>query len=327
VGALAELAPLAAVLFCFAAVWTMRKSLQAIFSIIIDAVNSAHIPYLGGYLSDGLHSMEQALDNALGTIEHGLDSLMGASWHQFAQLNRWLWDEFRRHTLVGWLISQQVSALTHGYHYLRNIATGHTQEQARANARLKTLEREYVGIEHKVKNLENDLANGIGADVLPRIKKLEREASHIENVEIPAAIAAQRQADNAISNLYDWAKGKGSIIGIGTFALAVATALDALGLGNLRCPAFLRNLNRRGCGMWNGVEDVLGWMVDLFIVTDLCEVIPLLETAFEDVAAPAVGLLTEAIDAMPCVAGYQAPALPVPRLHLPPSPGFALSLP
>jgi hypothetical protein len=325
--ALPELVPLALLLFAFAFVWAARKLLAAMFGAVIDAVNAAHIPYLGGYIHDGLVAMEQAVDHAMGSLVSGIDSLMGASWHRFSQLNHWLWTEFKQHTLLGWITAQLVSELTHGFHALRNLTHANTHAHAHDAARIKRLEREYHGIEAKVKTLERDYAKGIGADVLPRIKTLEREAAHIQDAEIPAIRAADADAASAISNLYDWIKGKASIIGVGTFALAVTAVLDSLGLGNLRCPAFLRVLGRPNCGLGKGLESLLGWFVDLFIITDLCEVIPLLETAYEDVAAPAVGLLTEAIDAMPCVAGYHADALTVPRLHLPSNPGFALSLP
>lgn len=323
--ALPELVPLALLFFCFAFVWAARKLLVGIFQPIIDAVHL--VPYLGSALAGVLDAVVQALSNALGSVENGIDTLIGATWHTFAHFNRWLWREFTHHSFIAWLLAQEVSALKHAYSYVHGLVNDITHAHAHDKARIKRLEREYRGIEAQVKTLERDLSHGIGDDVLPRIKTLEREAAHIENVELPAAIAAQRQADSAISDLYEWAKGKAALVGVGTFALAVGVALDTLGLGNLRCPAFLRNLNRRGCNMWSGVEEMLGLFVDLFIVTDLCEVIPLLETAYEEVAAPAVGLLTRAIDAMPCVAGYQPPPLTVPALHLPSQPGLALSLP
>jgi hypothetical protein len=325
--ALPELVPLAVLLLCFAFVWVARKFIAAMFKPIIDAINAAHIPYVSAAISSALHTVEQSIDSALGSVEHGIDSLIGSSWHALAHLNSWLWREFTSHTLIGALTAEIVSDLTHAYRYLHGRVSDLTHTHGHDTARIKRLEREYRGIEAHVKTLENDYSKGIGHDVLPRIKTLEHEAAHIQNVEIPAIRAADSDAADAISNLYDWIKGKATILGVGTFSLAVATALGALGLGNLTCPSFLRNLNRRGCGMWNGVEDMLGLFVDLFVIADLCEVIPLLETAYEDVAAPAVGLLTSAIDAMPCVSGYQAPPLHLPQLYLPSNPSLALSLP
>ena len=77
--ALVELVPLALLFLAFALVWTARKLLEAVFKTVIDAINAIPIPYLGGYLNDGLTAMEQAISNALGSVEHGIDSLIGSS--------------------------------------------------------------------------------------------------------------------------------------------------------------------------------------------------------------------------------------------------------
>lgn len=291
--ALPELVPLALLFLCFAFVWAARKLLAAMFGAVIDAVNAAHIPYLGGYIHDGLHAMEQAIDNALGSVENGIDSLMGSCWHRFAQLNNWLWDEFKNHSLIGSLTAQLVGELTHGYHYLHNIALGNTQAHAHDAARIKSLEREYRGIEGQVKTLERDYSHGIGHDVLPRLKTLEREAARIENVQLPAAIAAQRQADSAISNLYDWAKGKASLIGVGTFSFAVAVALDALGLAALKCTNFKNLLGRFGCGLGTLLNDLLGLAIAGIALESVCEFLPEVEAAFGAVAGPMVHILNE----------------------------------
>lgn len=252
--ALPELVPLALLFFCFAFVWAARKLLVGIFEPIISAVHL--IPYLGSALGGVLDAVVQAISNALGSVEHGIDSAIGWSWHQFAHLNSWLWHAFTQHTLIGWLAAEAISELSHGYRYLHNRATDLTAAHKHDQARVKSLEREYVGIEHKVKNLERDLSRGIGHDVLPRIKTLEREANHIENVELPAAIAAQRQADSAISDLYDWVKGKAALVGVGTFAFAVAIALSTLGLDWLRC-SNVGKAGQRMCGLGTDLLDAL----------------------------------------------------------------------
>lgn len=254
--ALPELVWFALLLFCFAFVWAARKVIHALFSAVFGLIPKA--PVIGPALDSFLHGIERDVDNALGSVEAGIDGLMGASWHRFAELNRLLFHEFEKHALIGQLLAEAVSELTHGYHYVRNLA-----HEARALAealphRIKTLERELHGIEHGLKTFEREIRHGIGHDVLPRLKSLDHELSHIEHKTIPAIRAAERQADSAISNLYEWAKGKASLIGVGTFSVAVATALTALGLDWLRCKENPFRTAKDPCGLWTVLSKVLG---------------------------------------------------------------------
>ena len=47
-------------------------------------------------------------------------------------------------------------------------------------------------------------------------------------------------------------------IGATAFAGAVAIALDALGASGIRCAGFRNLFNKRGCGLWNDLESLLG---------------------------------------------------------------------
>ena len=310
--ALPELVWFALLLFCFAFVWAARKLIAGMFKPIIDGINAAHVPYVSAAISGALGAVEQAISDALGSVEHGIDQLMGSSWHRLAELNMWLWREFTAHTTIGWLTAQIVSEVVHAYHYLRGQVHDLTHSHTATSARVKSLEKEYRGIEHKVKQLERDLSHGIGNDVLPRLKALEREAGRIENVELPAAVAAQDQAQSAIDNLYAWAKGKAALVGVGTFALAVSAALDAIGLSGLKCPSFLNSLKNRGCGLWNGLEDMLGLFVDVALIASICDVLPWLTKGVDD-----VGLgLVEAIHSsgLSLCSGTYPPPPPMPSL-------------
>ena len=99
------------------------------------------------------------------------------------------------------------------------------------------------------------------------------------------------------------------------------------GMGWLRC----RNVGKVGkslCGLptrW--LDDLLSLVTDFAIVSNICIVIPWLERAFSEVAAPLVALLTKA-GAGICRGGAGAPELlPAPELHLPASAGTTLYLP
>jgi hypothetical protein len=289
--ALPELVWFSLLFFCFAFVWAARKLLAAMFDPFISVLS--HIPLFGGFSADFLRTIEQDIDNHLGDIEHGIDALMGASWHRFAELNEWLWRELKQHTAIGQLLAWEVKQLAHAYSFVRNSVHDLAGLHTWVNSRLKGLEREYNGIEHRVKSIERELSHGIGDDVLPRLKTLDREIGRLEHKVIPGLRAAEREADAAISDLYEWAKGKASLLGVGTFALAVATALEALGLGGLRCPQFSNLLRKYGCGLGTLLDGIIGLLGALFVVESVCTFLPYIEDAFGAVVGPIVNLLTE----------------------------------
>lgn len=319
-----DLSVYAIAIVCLALAWLLSKIIIALLSWVAKALNTISLGLIGdGWIGD----VSQAVANALGDAFGWVNAQLGASLHAAARFFEWLWHEIvAANHLIVQLAEGQVT-FSHAVAALRGILHEVKAGSHVAQSRVKTLEHEYHGIDQRVGRVEHELYQGIGHDLRIGLKQTEEKVAHLQDGVIPSIEQAEQDAASAISNLYDWVKGKASIIGVGTISVAVAAALDTLGLGNLRCPGFLNNLNRRGCGLWNGLEDLLGLFVDLFVIADLCEVIPLLETAYEDVAAPAVHLLTEAIDAMPCAAGHQPPPLTVPRLHLPANSSLALSLP
>ena len=321
--ALPELVWFALLLFCFAFVWSARKLLQGIFTPIIHAVHL--VPFLGGALAGVLNSVVQAISNELGSIEHGIDKLMGSSWHRTAELTTWLWDEFKRHaSLIGTLASYAVG-LGSVVAYLRALVHDLTRSHSTQASQVKTLERELHGIDRKLKTLERDVSHGIGHDVLPRLKTLDREVAKINDTTIPAIQQSESDAASAISNLYDWAKGKASLLGVGTFALAVSVALDSLGLGGLRCPSLLSSLKNRGCGLWNGLEDVLGLLFDVTIFASICDVLPWITTGVDDIGLGLVASI-HATGLTACAHNYPPPpAMPDVMLTAPKVYGTSLT--
>lgn len=310
--ALGDLVEIAVLLFCFAFVWTVRKLLEALFGWLISLLES--IPAVGGYLANTLRSAEQSVANALGGVEHAIDAAMGASWHLLARFMGEIWHVLVESATGYALLAKYVANLVYAHSGLKSLVQGNVKAQHVSARRVRVLEREYNGIEAKVRTLEREYHGIDQPRVNARLGKLEAEAANIENVQLPAAEAAQRQAESAINNLYDWAKGKASLLGVGTFSVAVAAALDVLGLGGLRCPSFLRSLSNRGCGLWNGLEDVLGLLFDVAIIASICDVLPWLSTGVDE-----IGLgLVETIHAagLSACSGSYPPPPPMPYVDL-----------
>src|SRR5262249_10856606 len=150
-----------------------------------------------------LHKIEQAVDSALGSAENGIDRLMGASFHRFVELNRWLWDEFKRNTIIGVLLTAEVRALKSAYHHLRNLAHRALAFAESIPHRVRALEREWHGIEAKVRQLEHEIGKGIGHDLRITIKALEQYEEKLKSKIIPAIRTDIANAEGEISNLYE----------------------------------------------------------------------------------------------------------------------------
>lgn len=265
--ALPELVWLALLLFLFALVYVSRKFVHAIFSPIIDVASA--VPGLGGLLSGALNNVAQSIDNALGSVEHDIDHLMGASWHRFAQLNEWLWRELRGHAVLIAQIAADLFGFGNVVADLRSLFHHSIAGSKGIDAKIKTLERELHGIEGQVKTLERDMTKGIGHDLRTHIKALERDLSHVEHKTIPAIQSDVATADSAISNLYEWAKGKADLLGVGTFAGAVAGVLSLVGLDWLACRSRNSVNGKSGCALWNDIEQLLGAAIVTGLALDL----------------------------------------------------------
>ena len=272
--AIPELIWFALLLFLFAFVYVVRKLIEALFAPIIAALGP--IPVVGNAIRGALGAVEQAISSALGTVEHKIDALIGASWHRFAELNLWLWRELKAHAQLIALISSGLEPLVLGYKLLRTLVHHFAHANTGTTAKVKQLEKEVHGIEHGVKQLEKDLSKGIGHDLRLHIKALEKELGHVENKTIPAIQSDVANADSAISNLYDWAKGKADLIGIGTFAAAIGVALSKLGLDWLRCKENPFNNNPNACALWGDLASLLGLA---FVTAQLGDLDSLLEEA------------------------------------------------
>lgn len=285
--AIVDLAPLAAVFFVVGMILLIRAFVNGLFSPFTG------LPYIGGYIRSGLDAVVHALNSALGAAVRTAQRLVGASWHLTSRLTDWLWGEIKKHAnLIAYIAPLLASVLLalRGIKYLAHHAASLVHS---VPARFKAVAHEVEHLLHRVKVIEHDLANGIGNDVLPRIKSLDKELNKIRTGTIPAIEAADAQAASAISNLYDWAKGKASLVGVGTFAFAVAAVIGQEAFSLLRCSEFGGLWNKWRCGLWNLLDGLLGLVISALALENICTVLPILETAFGDVVGPVTHLLTE----------------------------------
>jgi len=182
---------------------------------------------------------------------------------------------------------------------------------------IRALLHRFEGIGHDLGKRIGHVERGIGADVLPRIRGLEREI-HGEIVrERLRARAAERTAEREITNLWKWTRTHMIQAGTLAFAGAVALALSRLGLGWLRCNSLSRLGKRIGCGGFAALEDLLFGAVTALAVTDICEFANVAMGTAE-LIRPALLELVDVEDALVgCHGATGAPPLEPSRLRLP----------
>jgi phage-related protein len=307
--------------------WVVATALA--IALIMDKLSAVldGVPWIGGKLSGAVKSMAQIITNAAGTLESGIDKLIGASWHLLARYMDKLWHHIESQAAITARVAEHVGNLIYNHSGLSALVHRLAKAYHGIEHGIKTLTREYHGIERRVHALEKRIGKGIGHDLRAHLKALERRLGKVETQVIPAVESAETALANDISALGEYVRSNFVSVATDAVTAAVVVALGALGLGGLRCNSLLNSLKNRGCGLWNGLEDLLGLFVDVAIFTNVCAVLDFLSPFVSDVAGPIVTALTD-IGAGLCAGSIgPPPELPVPALHLPASPGATLHLP
>lgn len=307
--------------------WTIAAALA--IALIMDKLAAVldGVPGIGGWLASHVRGMAQAITNGCGQLMHGIEGLVGSGLHLLARYFDTLFSQFVAHASVVAHLAQIVGNQIYSVSGLRSLVHGLTRSFHGIEHGIRTLVRAWHGIEHRVRRLEHELARGIGHDLRITVKALERELHTAETKTLPAIESDVRTVAGDVTALGEYVRANFLSSAKTAIAAAVAVGLAALGLGGLRCSTLTNSLANRGCGLWKDLEGLLGLFADTLLLTNVCELIPLLEAGISEVADPLVVALTD-VGAGLCSGGIgPAPALPVPALSLPSSPGFTLNLP
>jgi hypothetical protein len=317
--ALIELGTLALVLLCLALaliIVSIMRKVGDVFRVV---------PVVGGYIAGAVESVAQSISGVLGKAITGVDSAMGASWHLLARLTGRLWHQIEDAATGFFHLAELVARLVYAHSGLRTLVHHVEHVVHGIEHGVRTLEREWRGIEHKVKRLERDVTKGIGHDLHIGLRDLRKEVKGLEHTvttDIPNAIDYAEGQTTALGRFI------GAIPGVSYVEWAAGIVAAALGLdllNSLRCPSLLKSAKNRGCGLWNGLEDMLGLLVDVALIASICDVLPWLTKGVDE-----VGLgMVEAIHAagLSACAGTYPPPPPMPAvaLHLPTVYGTALT--
>ena len=219
------------------------------------------IPGVGGWLKGKIEDVAHKITSGLGHAATVLEARVGASWHSFARLVDWMGRELARHAAL-------IERIAH------DLVTGNIIDLIRleiqgARKLERALHRAIVGIGHDLGIRVKGIERGIGADVLPRIRSLDRRLSREVTREKARARAAEHALDREVTALGKWVRSHPWTIVTDAFVGAVAIALTKLGLDWIKCDSAKKLAKKRGCGMWDDLDSLLGLAVTAIAIADL----------------------------------------------------------
>ena len=315
---LVELSPLVIALIALGLAIIATLIIRAITRPLIDAAHN--IPYVGGWLGGQVEHMAQALSNALGSAEHGIDKLIGWGWHLLARQWNWFWGEFKRHSIVYGILAALTALSVRAIHALRNRVDGLHLHAGAVSKALARVEREFKGIEHRVRVIEHEIGKGIGHDLRIRVKALEQEVAGIETKTIPAIRSGVAEAESEVTALERWISVNIPLPGTKAFTGAIVAAISLFGFGGLFCNNLKSLLGRRGCGLWSGLDALLNLLIDALALSHLCDLPAWIDEFFSPFLGDLTGLISSAANAL-CAApkqGWVYPSVKVADSSLPP---------
>jgi hypothetical protein len=229
--------------FCILAVYIAK----AFFGVAGGTLGK--LPVVGGWISSGISSVEHKIVSVMSVAAAGAQSLCGAALHVVARQIDWMGREIKSHSnLLAALALLSLGVVD--FKALNKALRGvHTQVHAATGT--------LTHANHRLDAQEKRLAHGIGEDVLPRIRSLEREYAHVTGIDIPSLRARTRTAERDVAKAWKAIRANTRAWGTLAFAGAVAVALSRLKLGWIRCPNANRFFKKRGCGAWDDIDKLL----------------------------------------------------------------------
>lgn len=263
--------------------------------------------------------IENAISHWVGNLIQPVDHAVGTTFHAVARVLDWTGD-----TLVdGSGFALSVAGALGDAASLSDVRRA-LQEALGA---IHTVEHDAEVALRRAEAAEKAAVHSVAQGVYPRLRTLEHEVTREIPREIKSARDLARSAEDGVIRLWQKVRSLPTTADIVTAVAAAIAALGLSGLDLLKCSEAGSMFNRRGCGLWNALEDVLALLADAVIFFDLCNVLPELTSLFSDFEEPLTALISDAANAA-CAhppAGWGP--LPAQSLYLPSSPSLALHLP
>ena len=232
-----------ALAFCLLAVYITKALFGTANSLV------GWIPLFGKVATHSLTSIEQKIVSFLSQAVAKCDAEFGASLHECARLVDWVGREIRSHANL---------LATLGSYMLGFAPIAHVIQLLRPfYSRLHALEKATTHAISHVLDLEHRTARGIGEDVLPRIRGLDREVGRVVAKDLRGIRAKEAELEHGAISTWKWIRSHPLAAASSAFTLAVAAALARLGVDWIRCDNAKSFFKRRGCNAWNELEALL----------------------------------------------------------------------
>lgn len=294
-----------ALIFCLLCVYIAK----ALFGVAGNTLGK--LPVVGGWINSGLGAVEHKIVSVMSTAAEGAQALCGLALHAIAREIDWIGREIKNHSnllaLLATLTLGGVSAVE-----LQSLLRG---IRALIHANTGSLSHAH----HRLDNAEKRLAHGIGEDVLPRIRGLERELDRVVEHDIASLRHRAKTLEREYQRLFKWTRTHALEAGTLAFAGAVALALRRLGLGWLRCNSLSRLGRRIGCGGFGLLEELFATAVISFAVLDICDFAVAAQAVAQEFVPELIALVDVENALIGCHGATAAPVLALPALHLPPT--------
>lgn len=207
------------------------------------------LPVVGGWIDATGNHIAQRITHVFGGFATALEGIVGASWHSMARIVDKLGHELAAHAGLLATIASFVPGV--------GVLGGLYRLIVEARGIAARLYHAAAAVGHDALNVGRQALQGIGNDVLPRIRSLDHELTRVLGKTIPGLRTADRTLTRDIDNLWKWTRKHTLVAGTTAFFAAVAVALSKLGLDWIRCPSAKQVFNKRGCNMWNDLDGLL----------------------------------------------------------------------
>ena len=314
--AMLAFARLCAVIVTLGIIKTLHGFTRATFGGF--SIAGVHIPGLSSILPSPVNAVVHWMDSEFSQVEAGLDAQIGYWFARQPALIRQLeltaWgDAVTVFHLAQWAVHKVGESSFVGVATRQDKSIKSANAKAAGAAAAAAVAKKIAGANHPPAILYHP--GGIAAElpgVTPRDTATLRERV--------------KAVEGWLSNVWRDIRSHPLGLATGAFVGAVTFALGRLGLGWLRC-SNVKKIGSQLCGMPTGLfESLLALVTDFLVLTNICTVIPWLESAFSEVAGPLIGTLTKAGAGL-CGGPTDLPTeMTVPQLYVPKTADASLHL-
>ena len=250
----------------------------------------AKIPFVGGSIANVVTGMANAIRRAANAILSPISDAVGGTFHQAARLVDWTYGEFSRHSKLILEAATGMLLINAALHEIRKLVHQAVSVADGFLPRVKTLEKEWHGIEHRVRVIEREIGAGIGHDIRIHVKALEKweKAAKAQLKANEKAITQTLPGEisdlesflgiKPLTKYLDWAAG----------IVTAAIGLDVFNL--LRCPGLTNLAKKYRCGLWNALGNLLPLGILLTVAFDFEDFVKAAETVADGIGTAVAGI-------------------------------------